>query len=332
MHLRPTGNFMSYMPDPQGIIAPDRWKYNRRMLQKEAEAAAAVDRSKSSPSSQSPGVPPNASPGPVGSTTGRSSTPGDDRNIIRMPQAVSPSRKYVHDLMSMHQSPVAGPSHDAIGAAAAAAYHYHATHGPPPPTSSSQPQSPAQSQRVHGGPSPVAMQNHQFDGLKYVKNRIVEAMRTENDHTGNNEETHSGSNDHRGSKDTQSPHETTRKTPNQYEERDSRARSAYASNNDGHHVSQSMVYQQPAYTYPYSVLNVHAGLAPPPHMTISHQVPPSGVHHGKQSSSAHSHVDLSNSSTGSNASGHAVGSGNANSTAEPKPLLSSQYEALSDED
>lgn len=346
MHLRAPhpANFMPYMQEPQGIVTPDRWKMNRR-VQKEAEAAAA---SKGPPNSQS-NVNSSSGPGTPTNAGGRSNTPGDDRNIIRMPQAVSP-RKYMQEFM-MHD------------------YHFQQQqqqqHGAPPPGSShssaimrqppydSGPGGPSGSSSSSGGPQVV--QNHAFDTMKYVQNRIVEAMRTEDDHRAGGGVVGAGGpsvndhdhhhNDHR-MKDSHEP----RKTPNQYDDRDGGRRSA---SSDSSHPSSlgggGVSYQQTpvttfaatTYAYPYSALNVPnsaSGLPPPPQMSLNtaHQMQSSS---GASAHKQPTHIlhggsvhDAGPNSTVSTTSGVGGGGGQGGAANEPKPLLSAQYEALSDED
>ncbi|XP_054088600.1 uncharacterized protein LOC105215044 isoform X2 [Zeugodacus cucurbitae] len=391
MQLRPHVNYMPYLQEQQSMVMTEHWtKYNRRMQQKDAEAAAAAERNKAVATQNNSGgvaVSTSGASGQQGNSSvsvsgiGRSNTPADERNIIRMQQTVSP-RKY--DLMMQ-------PPHDQNAAAVAASHYYHA-HGPPPPSSVAPPMgmharsSSASSggsssipsphdQRMAGGnsgggsgggggvmPSSGSVtQNHPFDTMKYVKNRIVEVMRTEDEEM-QHQHAH---NDHRVGKDMHDGPvgNTMRKTPNQYDDgRDSRRVSSSGSgtgsgnsNNDTHH---SIVSSQPpplgayqsqppvttfattTYAYPYSALNVPssvAGLAPPSQMTTSqlsslaHQA--STSHMGKQPP-GHSMSIAGSGAVAMTASGgiSAVSQSGGASTVEPKPLLVAQYEALSDED
>ncbi|XP_069966697.1 uncharacterized protein Smr isoform X2 [Bactrocera oleae] len=390
MQLRPHVSYMPYLQEQQPMVMTEHWtKYNRRMQQKDVEAAAVAavtERNKAAATqNNSSGVTVSTSgaSGHQGNSgvsapgSGRSNTPADERNIIRMQQTVSP-RKY--DLMMQ-------PPHDQNVAAVAASHYYH-PHGPTPPSSvapsmsmharsssagnggSSSISSP-HDQRMTGGnsgsgsgvgiiPSSGSVtQNHPFDTMKYVKNRIVEVMRTEDEEM-QHQHAH---NDLRGGKDLHdgTVGNTMRKTPNQYDDgRDNRRVSAVSSsgnsggssNNDAHH---SIVSSQPpplgayqpqppvttfattTYAYPYSALNVPssvAGLAPSSQMTTSqlsslgHQAPTS--HIGKQPSS-HSMSITGSGGVAMTVSGGVSASGGATAV-EPKPLLSAQYEALSDED
>nr|XP_036232555.1 uncharacterized protein LOC106620013 isoform X3 [Bactrocera oleae] len=390
MQLRPHVSYMPYLQEQQPMVMTEHWtKYNRRMQQKDVEAAAVAavtERNKAAATqNNSSGVTVSTSgaSGHQGNSgvsapgSGRSNTPADERNIIRMQQTVSP-RKY--DLMMQ-------PPHDQNVAAVAASHYYH-PHGPTPPSSvapsmsmharsssagnggSSSISSP-HDQRMTGGnsgsgsgvgiiPSSGSVtQNHPFDTMKYVKNRIVEVMRTEDEEM-QHQHAH---NDLRGGKDLHdgTVGNTMRKTPNQYDDgRENRRVSAVSSsgnsggssNNDAHH---SIVSSQPpplgayqpqppvttfattTYAYPYSALNVPssvAGLAPSSQMTTSqlsslgHQAPTS--HIGKQPSS-HSMSITGSGGVAMTVSGGVSASGGATAV-EPKPLLSAQYEALSDED
>lgn len=397
MQLRPHVNYMPYLQEQQPMVMTEHWtKYNRRMQQKEAEAAAVAavaERNKTAATQNNSGGVTVSTSGASGqqsnsgvsaSGSGRSNTPADERNIIRMQQTVSP-RKY--DLMMQ-------PPHDQNTAAVAASHYYH-SHGPPPPSSVAPPMSiharsssagsggsssipSPHDQRMTGGnsgsgsgggvmPSSGSLtQNHPFDTMKYVKNRIVEVMRTEDEEM-QHQHAH---NDHRGGKDMHDGPvgNTMRKTPNQYDDgRDSRRVSAISSsnsgpgggnsNNDTHH---SIVSSQPpplgayqpqppvttfattTYAYPYSALNVPssvAGLAPPSQITTSqlsslahqaHQAPTS--HIGKQSSSHSMGITGSGGVAMTISGGVSAATAVGSAAVEPKPLLSAQYEALSDED
>ncbi|KAL9881792.1 nuclear receptor corepressor smrter isoform 4-T25 [Glossina fuscipes fuscipes] len=340
VHLRGPlpSNFIPYMQDPQNIVTPDRWKFNRR-VQKEVEAAAKGS-TNSQPTSSSNSA---ANPSSMG---GRSNTPGDERNIIRMPQAVSP-RKYMQDFMIQQ-------------AAAAHDYHYQ-QHGPPTANSHG-----SSTMRLAGGPYDTnsnvqttsgvgptgssVVQNHAFDTMKYVQNRIVEVMRTEDDHRassgGANDDRH---NDHRN-KEQHEP--LARKTPNQYEERDNGRRSSSSGNDSAHSQTSITSSYQPSpvttfaattYAYPYSALNVPssvASLQAPQQINLNttHQMPPTSI---SSSQKQLNHVLAGGSDGGANTTVNTASSSGANlqtsmttssTTTEPKPLLSAQYEALSDED
>ena len=292
MHLRappphPT-NFMSYMQDPQGgIIATDLF---RRRVQKEEAAAAA---SKGGPPSTQQTINSNSNPGTLNSQ-GRSTTPGDDRNIIRMPQSLSP-RKYMQEFMIAQD------------------YHYQQQQqqqqpggGVPPPTSIMRGSSSYDANSVAGstssgvstgsGSSGGSVPNHTFDTMKYVQNRIVEVMRTEDDHrvasgggapgSGANDH-HDHHNDHR----MKNPHEP-RKTPNQYDDRDSGRRSASSDSSHSHPSNMSggggggsyqptpvTTFAATTYAYPYSALNVPSSVAALPptsqmNLNVGLQMPP----------------------------------------------------------
>lgn len=316
MHLRPAP-YMAYMQDPQAIVTPDRWKYTRRMQQKEAEAAAAAaaavaDRNKNA------------------SQAGRSNTP-DDR-IIRMPQAISP-RKYMHHEMIMPQQP-----HES---------HYYLHQGPTmgaipvPRTVGGAGSGVPHDQRMPGGSSGGGGGGglNQFDTMKYVKNRIVEAMRTEDerrpedmhgihhsDRDRNDVQHHRHPPSHQ-QQHQQHPHQQSKdhdglmggkqqQSGGSYEEI-SRRSNVQSHNNESssssHHPSAAASYQQQqpppvttfattTYAYPFSALNVPNAAGLPPHQKMLHPEAAGGSSH--QSSHA----------------------------SEPKPLLSAQYEALSDED
>lgn len=135
-------------------------------------------------------------------------------------------------------------------------------------------------------------------------------------------------------------------------DRDGGRRSASSDSSHSHPSSMGGGPYQPSpvttfasttYAYPYSALNVPssvAGLPPPPQMSlnVAHQMPPtsgssahkqpSHVLHGGSGGMGH---DGGPNSVVSTTSGGGPG-GQAGSANEPKPLLSAQYEALSDED
>lgn len=390
MHLRAPHqpNFMPYMQDPQGIIAPDRWKMNRR-VQKEAEAAAAAAAAAvgKGPSSSPVSVNSNSAPGTPSSNSGRSNTPGDERNIIRMPQEVSP-RKYIPDYMlqSAAHADFHYPPHGATSQSPSGSSHAPASimRGSPYDGSSSGP-SPVGVPTAGGpGASAAVVQNHTFDTMKYVQNRIVEVMRTEDDHravgnaasSSSNDDHHQHHNDHRAKDMGHEP----RKTPNQYDERDGigsgSRRSSSANSDTGSHNSSmtaggpgpgAQQYHPPVttfaattYAYPYSALNVPSSVTGlPTQMSLNapaaHQMQPSsmgsaghkqpshmmggmsgvGVHDNGAGVGSNSVVSTTTGVAGGSMGGSGAGSGivgQSSQSAEPKPLLSAQYEALSDED
>lgn len=340
-------NFMPYMQDP--IIATDVWKMSRRVQKEEAAHAAAAAKSSGPPSSQQQGVNSNSNPGTPNSQVGRSTTPGDDRNIIRMPQAHSP-RKYLPDFMiqaqdyhyqqQQHQQQQAAASGSIMRGGSA----YDSNPGPGGSAGSA-----GSGGSSSGGPPPV-VPNHTFDTMKYVQNRIVEVMRTEDDHraaSGPANDHHDHHNDHR-MKDPLEP----RKTPNQYDDRDGGRRSASSDSSHSHPSSMGgagsyqptpvTTFAATTYAYPYSALNVPssvAGLPPQPQMSlnVAHQMPPTSSAHKQPSHVMHGggvggggvgHDGGPNSVVSTTSGGGAGGQ----SASEPKPLLSAQYEALSDED
>lgn len=215
------------------------------------------------------------------------STP-DDRHIIRMAQSPSPRNK------SFHES-----------ATPPVSYHYPPGAGLPP--------------NAGRPPPPTSASGHQFALDCYVKNRIAEAMRTEDD------------------KRAEELHERDRRTPLQQqppgssahhnkdvdrsgtpadmvvdEDASSNAASSTSSPRPPlHHPLINSQYGTPpvttfaaatTYAYPYSALNVSAAPSslPPP-------------------------LKPSNDNESNNRP-------QAPPAQEPKPLLSAQYEALSDED
>ena len=210
-------------------------------------------------------------PGNNGPPPGRS-TP-DDRHIIRMAQTPSPRNK-----MAYHE-PVS------------------------PPETQQQQQQQQQQQHFYQPPAQITIsaaaaaneqrnRQHQFVLDCYVKNRIVEAMRTTEDEKRGLEQ----QNHHKDKEDRGSPGEMViderpqsagekKEHPNMFQGRPG---------SQPHHQQ----FQTSTYAYPYSALNVSAG-AP---ITISAM-----------------------------ASAEALDS-RPNTMMESKPLLSAKYEALSDED
>lgn len=292
--------YMAYLPD--SIVTPDQWKYHRRMQQKEAEAAAAAaERTKNS-------------------STGRSGTP-DERHIIRMAQPPSPRNKF-HELVMSD-----GHYYQAQQAAVAAAAAGHPG-GPGGPID----------RRLAGGAGGAT---HQFALDCYVKNRIVEAMRTEDERRPEESHMHGGHHDRSSDIHRQStPHTKDlnsdgpngnnsgsgggKSTPSFEDGRRSTGGNSgtggipvNSQNNDGHGPPHSQYppppSQQPppvttfaaTYAYPFSALNVPG---PPPSLGVP---PPSTKSLDGVSSQPPSQQSIA---------------------AEPKPLLSAQYEALSDEE
>jgi len=185
---------------------------------------------------------------------------------------------------------------------------------------------------VGGGPS------HQFALDCYVKNRIVEAMRTEDDRRpddGTSHGMHPGahglhhertSNDNHGRLPTPHGKESDvggKITPSGYEEGRRSSSSSGGQTNDSHRPNSGgsgsniggyappvTTFATTTYAYPYSALNVTG--PPPPSSLVG---VPQSVPQGK----------CIDGSGGNSQSQQTL-------PAEPKPLLSAQYEALSDEE
>lgn len=286
MPLRPT----QYPPyrNPESISTTEHWNYNRRMQQqKEAQHPPLQQQPSSQPTHHS-----LKNSGPDRSTP-------DDRHIIRMAQPPSPRNKHL-DVHKKHLD-VPSPFHES--AAPPASYHY--------------PPAPPLTQNV-SRPPPTSSSGHQFALDCYVKNRIAEAMRTEDE------------------KRAEEIHEQQRRTPQQppnasgHHNKDmdrtgtpadmdddnatNATSSSSSSDHHPHHSHPGLINSQyppppvttfapTSYPYPFSALNVSA--------TPSSLPPP---------------LKSSNDSDSNNRPPQPP------PAAEPKPLLSAQYEALSDED
>lgn len=263
--------FMPYHQD--SIVTTDQWKYNRRMQQQKEEQQQQQHHQQQSQQQQSQQQQQQQQPSNK-NQSGRSSVP-DERQIIRMAQPPSPRNKQFHESASPpdgHFYQIAAPTMQSINRAVQ-----------PPP------QSP----------------HHPFALHCYVKNRIVEAMRTEDekraDETNAHERRITPQSHHKDNDRSSTPCEMI------IDEDVLTVPSSSASSSIDHHNIQ---YSQPpvtsfaptaTYTYPF----VSSGAGS---VQLSQSMPPSSQHLDDQKRNQH------------------------NSQQEPKPLLLAQYEALSDED
>lgn len=224
-------------------------------------------------------------PAPNKNPSGRSSVP-DERQIIRMAQPPSPRNKQFHE----SSSPPDGHFYQ-ISAQPPTMQNINRTAQPPP-------QSP----------------HHQFALHCYVKNRIVEAMRTEDEKRADETSGH----DRRITPQSQHKDNDRSSTPGEMiidEDCITIPSSSSASSSIDHHSVNAQYTQPPVtstfaptatYTYPFNALSLN--VSGTGNVQLTQAMPPSSQHLDEQKRNQH------------------------NSQQEPKPLLSAQYEALSDED
>lgn len=280
---------------------------------------------------------------------GRVPTP-DDRQIIRMAQTPSPRAKGGASNMPMHE-PVSPPDDISVpaGPPVPLASHYYSSGGqtsislqplhgggggqqpPPPPPQDRRPNSgpPAPSHNNSGsGPTPTSSHQTNFVLDCYVKNRIVEEMRIQEKGSGDRQagqqQQQVGQGGQAGgsssSSNSNNPHDRS-STPGDEEMRPNSRTSAPPLGSA--YNSSSSAPSGTTVAYPYSAWNVSGAPpsgnhGPPPPTSVANKV----VDHGLNNSN--------NVVVGGGGSGAPGGGGGG--PAEPKPLLSSQYEELSDED
>ncbi len=258
--------FMPYHQD--SIVTTDQWKYNRRMQQQKEEQQHHQQQQQQQQQQQPPSNK-NAS--------GRSSVQ-DERQIIRMAQPPSPRNKQFHE----SASPPDG--------------HFYQIAAPPTMQNinrSVQQQQPPQSP------------HHPFALHCYVKNRIVEAMRTEDekraDETSAHERRitpqshHNKDNDRSSTPGEMIIDEDVITIPSS-----SSASSGIIDHHNAQYTQPPVTSFAPTATYTYPFVSSGAGS-----VQLSQSMPPSAQHMDDQKRT---------------------------SQQEPKPLLLAQYEALSDED
>lgn len=264
-----------------------------------------------------PGVPTmHSHPKDSKESTGRVPTP-DDRQIIRMAQTPSPRAKAN---VTMHE-PVSPPDNNVLPSAIPPLpmpSHYYSSvgqtsillqplHGAPPPDRRPSSGPPASLQSHSSGP-PSSSHQTNFELDCYVKNRIVEEMRIQEKGGGDRQGVAVNSNQH----DRNSTPADERLRPN----------SGTSAQPYGSTLNPSVAT---TVAYPYSAWNVSgapsANHVPQPPSLAGHKV----VEHGLNNSN-----NVSGGTPGSG--GGPVSGGGTGPPAEPKPLLSSQYEELSDEE
>lgn len=204
-------------------------------------------------------------------TSGRSSVP-DERQIIRMAQPPSPRNKQFHESASPdgHFYQIAAPTMQNINRTV---------------------QPPAQSP------------HHQFALHCYVKNRIVEAMRTQEEKRADETSAH----DRRITPQSHHKDNDRSSTPGEMIIDEDIPASTSIEHHNTQYTSQPPVTSfapTATYTYPFNALNVTGTGS----VQLSQSMAPSAQQIDEQKRNQH------------------------NSQQEPKPLLCSQYEALSDED
>lgn len=274
-HIAPSS---SVAPGAQSVEELSNWKLRRAMQQEkemEAAAAAARDREKGQSTPQ-----PQA----------------DERQIIRIAQMSSPRKGHVEPVSppdSSAATPVttsSGPSH-----------HWLPTSGGAPATVSTAGSIPASvAASVAADPMGFLQQRRfypdtkQLSPLDYVKNRIVEVMRTSEDDKveSRKEDGESGKSEGRSG----SPGEMVIDESRPADKEQSSAPP---------HTQPPYVQTTTTYAYPFSALSVPQAAVTP--QTVSTAPKPPGLLPPSLPKEREP-------------------------VAEPKPLLSSQYEALSDED
>lgn len=264
---------------------------------------------------------------------GRVPTP-DDRQIIRMAQTPSPRSKPMHEPVSPpdDNSVPAGPPQVPLSS------HYYSSGGQtsislqplhgggqPPPLdrrpNSGPPPAPSShnNNNSSGGPTPTSSHQTNFVLDCYVKNRIVEEMRIQE----------KGSADRQGGQvvgpgGSGNPHDNRSATPGDEEMMRPNSRASAPTTLGPPYNTSSSAPSGTTVAYPYSAWNVSgappSNHGPPPRSPVNTN---KAVDHGLNNSNNSNTVVVGGSGGGATTGG---------GPAEPKPLLSSQYEELSDEE
>lgn len=292
------------------IVTTDQWKYNRKMLQQHQQQQQQqhqqfqqMQQQQQQKQKEEIQIRNNSNAGrpPSGPSS------DDGRHIIRMAQTPSPRSK------SNFHEPVSPPETNAP--------HFYPSHPHMDHRSAQQQQQqqqghPQMQHLQHNKAPQVPQQTSTFMMERYVKNRIVEAMRTE-DVSGNeqsgSEKSQKEMQDRNASPGQMIIDEDRPKSSGGQQNASNTSKSSAKLDSQTHHLiyqtpTSRVSSQQPQQYYPFSALNVSAAVGP----TGANPLPPP--------------VQIKTS--GPNDSN--LGQNPAMDT--QRPIMSDQYEALSDED